>query len=244
MERNENMKIQKSWHKITEEETNFIIQNWKTMPYHEIGKVLNLSTKTISSAVATLKEKGMIDKEHWANRSTQKDLTNKRFGSVIAQKFLYLNPEYRAVWLCLCDCGNTVEIGTHNLKRNKFTSCGCLTKKRSIDRIKKQAYKGHTRGAREREYITYLSIEEYLDISSKKCVYCEKISIRKNPDTGDFIEMNSVDRIDNEPYYKLENSQSVCFICQRMKSDMEHESFLNHVAAIQTCLKIKKPPQS
>lgn len=33
------------------------------------------------------------------------------------------------VWLCKCDCGNTVEMISNNLKRNKNNHCGCVRKK-------------------------------------------------------------------------------------------------------------------
>ena len=31
-------------------------------------------------------------------------------------------------WLCLCDCGNTTIVSTHNLRNNAIKSCGCLCK--------------------------------------------------------------------------------------------------------------------
>jgi len=40
-------------------------------------------------------------------------------------------------WLCLCDCGNTTIVSTHNLRNNAIKSCGCLCKiiasKRELD---------------------------------------------------------------------------------------------------------------
>ena len=227
----------KTWHKTTKEELDFIIKNWKEMPYPEMAVELRITTKAISTIVYSLKKQGILDAEHWANRSTKKDLTDKRFGSVIAKNYLRTSEDGRAIWLCECDCGKDVEINTHNLKRNKTISCGCVESARSTNRIVKMAYKDHLKAAKIRGYVSLLSISDYVTIASNDCVYCGTLSIRKNPDTKDRIGLNSVDRIDNEPYYKLDNTQATCFTCQRMKSDMSHLDFLVHIHKI----KIKKP---
>lgn len=226
--------MRKTWHKNTKEEIDFITQNWKNMPYPEMAMILGITSKAISTIVSNLKKKGVIDAQHWANRSTKKDLTGRRFGSVVAKMYLWTSGDGRAVWSCVCDCGKITEIGTHNLKRNKVTSCGCVQNANSINRIVRSAYRGHLRGAKTRGYQSLLSIEEYEKIALNPCVYCNSLSTRSNPDTKDEIGLNSVDRINNEPYYRLENTQAVCFTCQRMKSDMTNSDFLAHIAKIKS----------
>lgn len=51
------------------------------------------------------------------------DLTNKRFGRLIAKKYIK-----GGFWRCLCDCGNEVIVDTRNLNSNHTRSCGCLLK--------------------------------------------------------------------------------------------------------------------
>lgn len=84
-------------------------------------------------------------------------------------------------------------------------------------------------GAKNRGIISYLTYEEYSAIASLPCTYCEKFSIRKNTNTGATIEFNSVDRINNEPYYKIKNSQSVCFDHQFMEGSMSDKRFRDFV---------------
>ena len=132
----------------------------------------------------------------------------------------------------MCDCGNKLETSTHNLRRNKTVSCGCVEKSKAIDRVVRTAYRHHLNNAEKRGYPSFLSKEEYLEVATKPCVYCGTLSNRANPDTGHQIGVNSVDRINNEPYYKVENVQPTCFICQRMKSDMKHSDFKAHIAKI------------
>lgn len=59
------------------------------------------------------------------------DLTGQRFGRLVALKVVGVNKYRRAIWLCECDCGETVEVARPNLIRQdgKGTrSCGCLWK--------------------------------------------------------------------------------------------------------------------
>ena len=60
------------------------------------------------------------------------NLTNKRFGSLIA-----LNPTTKRsdgciMWFCKCDCGKTKTIVSRNLNGGKSTSCGACDKNESI----------------------------------------------------------------------------------------------------------------
>lgn len=104
--------------------------------------------------------------------------------------------------------------------------------RKQYDTILNEAYNAHLANAKTREYISYLSKEEFKDIISKPCLYCGKFSKRKNYYTGAILELNSVDRRNNEPYYKLENSQSLCFDCQKIKFDKTHDDFLNKINEI------------
>ena len=53
-----------------------------------------------------------------------KDLTNQRFGSLVALYPQY-NEEGRRGWICKCDCGNEKWILTAALTTGNTTSCGC-----------------------------------------------------------------------------------------------------------------------
>lgn len=54
------------------------------------------------------------------------DLTNQRFGRLIAKKRIYIKNNHRAVWLCACDCGNQCEVEASSLTSGNTKSCGCL----------------------------------------------------------------------------------------------------------------------
>lgn len=55
------------------------------------------------------------------------DLTNKRFGKLIAlEKTNLRSSDGRVIWKCLCDCGQICYVDTHSLQEGKKKSCGCL----------------------------------------------------------------------------------------------------------------------
>lgn len=64
------------------------------------------------------------------------DLTNKKFGKlkVICENGRSIHR--KALWLCHCDCGNTVTVVGNNLSSGTTTSCGCVHKKELSDKHK------------------------------------------------------------------------------------------------------------
>lgn len=68
----------------------------------------------------------MANYKHSANRL---DLLGQRFGRLVviseAENRITKSGQYKAYWLCQCDCGKQVEVSTQNLRRGT-KSCGCL----------------------------------------------------------------------------------------------------------------------
>jgi|ERR1700722_2279912 len=59
--------------------------------------------------------------------SNRLELSGRRFGRLTVLGFSHVHVSGCAVWMCICDCGNTKEIrGTH-LVRGAVRSCGCLS---------------------------------------------------------------------------------------------------------------------
>lgn len=56
------------------------------------------------------------------------DLTNQKFGKLLAiSKAPKRNDKYTR-WICQCDCGNQIEVRTDYLRNKHTTSCGCVKK--------------------------------------------------------------------------------------------------------------------
>lgn len=59
-----------------------------------------------------------------------KDLTNQRFGKLIAlYRSELVNENGQYVWHCRCDCGNEIDVVNGNLQSGCTQSCGCLKSK-------------------------------------------------------------------------------------------------------------------
>ena len=56
----------------------------------------------------------------------QKDLTNQKFGRLVALYSRNVNKRYE--WLCECKCGKRTWVKTANLLNGHTKSCGCLSK--------------------------------------------------------------------------------------------------------------------
>ena len=53
------------------------------------------------------------------------DLKGKRFGRLTVTELVGSDKHQKALWLCRCDCGNTVKVGTGDLTSGKQRSCSC-----------------------------------------------------------------------------------------------------------------------
>ena len=68
-----------------------------------------------------------------------KDITNERFGNLIAIKNTGKADKHRnLIWLCQCDCGNYCEVSGNNLRTGHTKSCGCLKQIKCSEIGKKQ----------------------------------------------------------------------------------------------------------
>lgn len=54
------------------------------------------------------------------------NLSNRKFGKLLAIKPTSQRKDGRVVWECLCECGNIYYSDTHSLQQGKTKSCGCL----------------------------------------------------------------------------------------------------------------------
>lgn len=70
---------------------------------------------------------GCLRKEKVKEKPTAiRDLTNQRFGKLIAIAPTSKRLNGQVIWKCQCDCGNEVYIRSYNLVSGSSQSCGCL----------------------------------------------------------------------------------------------------------------------
>lgn len=63
------------------------------------------------------------------------DLTGQRFGRLIVIDRDYTKKD--TAWICQCECGNIKSVNSKSLREGKSTSCGCLAKEKTSQRLLK-----------------------------------------------------------------------------------------------------------
>lgn len=63
------------------------------------------------------------------------DITNKRFGRLIAINPTENRDKYNGavIWKCKCDCGNITYVSISNLQKGSIVSCGCYKKEYQVN---------------------------------------------------------------------------------------------------------------
>lgn len=62
------------------------------------------------------------------------DMTGQRFGRLVVAARAGRSPRGRAVWRCICDCGESHEVAGGYLRSGKSRSCGCLQREETAAR--------------------------------------------------------------------------------------------------------------
>lgn len=71
------------------------------------------------------------------------NMLNQRFGRLVVIAYTGKNMDGRAVWLCKCDCGDTVEIPRNRLVKGTTTSCGCYRREVATARAQTHGLSKH-----------------------------------------------------------------------------------------------------
>ena len=69
-----------------------------------------------------------------------KDITNQKFGKLIAINPLGLDKYKKKLWLCKCDCGNEIIVQGTYLRNGNTISCGCIRKELNKTRAIRHGY--------------------------------------------------------------------------------------------------------
>jgi hypothetical protein len=163
------------------------------------------------------------------------DLTGMKFGFLTARKLIGVNKERRAVWLCDCDCGETVYCSGRALTKGMNTSCGC---KRTLENhhgwkgfggISQTRWSGMLNDARKRSLPVEISIEDAWKLFQDQDGVCALSGIELS--FGEYAKRSkkltaSLDRIDSTKGYIRGNIQWVHKRINMMKQAMSDGEFV------------------
>lgn len=164
------------------------------------------------------------------------DLTNQKFGILKVLHFHSRNKHGQLIWLCRCKCGLKTKVPGFILRRSMTKSCGCtkylrLPKGEASRRKIIRAYKMQ---ARKRKHIWKLSDEFVTKLLTNKCYCCgiKGYSKTKSYNNSGHFRYNGIDRINNKLGYFVKNVRTMCYICNRAKSNLTERQFQNWLKMI------------
>lgn len=90
----------------------------------ECGNVVNVLSSNLRKGAT--QSCGCLQREQAGKNAPIRNLSNQRFGKLIALSPTEKRLNGQVIWLCKCDCGNLTQVRSYNLVSNKTLSCGCL----------------------------------------------------------------------------------------------------------------------
>ena len=158
------------------------------------------------------------------------DLTGQRFGRLMVISRSPNRKNWRAMWLCQCDCGKKKIIRADNLRRGLTKSCGCLVGEWSKNNPPNKKYKlglanmhalisKYKTGAKKRGLKFELTEERFEEITQRDCFYCgtKPNNVANIKSCNGSYTYNGIDRVDNNKGYIIDNVVTCCYICNRRK---------------------------
>lgn len=176
----------------------------------------------------------------FVGRMAKIDLTGKKFGKLIVlyeadKEYNFTQYNGKTIWTCECECKNLKNFKFSNLKKGLAISCGCLQKEKakiqaSILNIMNTKYSPHIAAARiVWDRYNELSFEDYYELATKNCFYCESAPIKteysfvdRSKEEDAFL-YNGIDRVDSKLTHTKENCVTACVICNRGKRERTQE---------------------
>lgn len=101
----------------------------------DCGKIVNVRGSYLRNGHTKSCGCERIKAGHNQGSKNIKDLTGQKFGFLTVIKDSGERKNHNVVWICQCECGNTVVVSGDNLRRNHTKSCGCQKKESAQKRV-------------------------------------------------------------------------------------------------------------
>jgi hypothetical protein len=142
------------------------------------------------------------------------DITEQRFGRLVAKQVSHRDEHGNEFWHCLCDCGGVKTTWKHALTRGGTQSCGCLCKERTKKALTTHGKRKsviYQRWLKMRAACDNPKHPKYVRYGAKGINYCARWKTFANfyADMGDPPPNCSLQRIDKSGDFSPENCQWV-----------------------------------
>ena len=142
----------------------------------------------------------------------------------------------KAMIECVCECGERALVSKTNLVTGKSKSCGCLKRDLASTRARQREpyyaamhnqYVNYRYGAAKRSLPFDIEESVFCNVAAGCCSYCgaPPTEHKRNLSGTDYFA-NGVDRIDSELGYVEGNIVPCCWRCNKSKSKMSRDQFV------------------
>lgn len=177
----------------------------------------------------------------------RRDLTNHKFGKLVAVEDVGVGRDHRRAWMCRCDCGAVKVVSARCLLVGYTKSCGCLKDEilRTQTENERMAdgesafnalFRDYRRQAARKNRSFELTREQFRSITSLDCFYCGRKPMREywansSKFSGPYI-YNGIDRLNNGVGYVYDNCVPCCWRCNQNKSDLSIDEFKDWIETV------------
>lgn len=174
------------------------------------------------------------------------DLTNSRWTPI--ERMPDRNGQQS--WWMKCNCGVEREVNWKNYLKGKTRSCGCyrheVLKTREPGRnvlphgvaARNSLMLTYKRGAIKRGYVFDLTVEQFTELTSSNCHFCNRPPNRTHfpiaKGVNGAYQYNGIDRRDNSLGYVFENCLPACTECNKAKNTLTYDEFIAYLDALVT----------
>ena len=167
-------------------------------------------------------------------------MSRPKIENMVARRFGYWLVESQADtkneeirWNCLCDCGRRYIIGGNILRSGGSSKCRyCRALLPDGLAARNSTLRGYQHAAKQRGFVWDLTDELFETLTQSPCFYCGQMRMNTAKGKVTAWMYNGIDRKDSSCGYTVENSVSCCGLCNRWKSVMSVDDFINHAKKI------------
>jgi len=199
----------------------------------EISKTLGCSEGYVSRIVKSFGISDNIDSK----------FIGKHFGMLTPIKRDGSDKYGHAKYICLCNCGNSCNIIGNSLETGNTQSCGCSSRKMGklhqlwtgYEEIPMHYFSRIKKGAIDRGFDFDISIEDIWDLfikQNRRCKLSGVLLMFSPTNKTKKLQTASLDRIDSNIGYNMENIQWIHKHLNTMKWHLFNDDFINWCHAV------------